>query len=431
MNQSTQQNPRVLIRIAPDVNPWDEPDTLPALRLPWRLLIALIVIACAVYPTATELHPIYTLVMLLVCALAQLVFVRSIMAAVLSLIVLALGSVVSVPIGVSALCILTALSLGAYLITRVRSLRLIALPLAAYAIAFLLCRDPFQAALSLLSLPAAGLLAHTTMKNTGRVGVICATSAALGATALVAFSIVFYRLHGEINAETLRTALEAFREQAVTHLTNSPLTEALEQFWSRAMEAMERLTPPGRVPSGGSVAEQWGFEPFDRATFSSDLVNAAFAALPALLVLTSNFLALTAQTLCHHAYTGSGTPRLATRTAALFVMSVPSAIIFMVCGVIAMFTSGESIASAAIHNVAYILFPPMCLIGFFKTVGDLRRQAKPFVIVIIAVAAVVAPYALLLWLALSGAFATLMRPLVTRMLLESQKHSDNNDDKDS
>lgn len=430
MNQSTQQNPRVLIRIAPDVNPWDEPDTLPALRLPRRLLLALIVIACAVYPTAAELHPIYTLAMLLVCALAQLVFVRSIMAAVLSLVVLALGSIASVSIGVSALCVLTALSLGAYLITLLRSLRLIALPLAAYAIAFFLCRDPLLAALSLASLPAAGLLAHTTMKNTGRVGVICATSAALGITALVAFSVAFYRLHGEINAEALRTALETFREQAVTHLTDSPLTEALEQFWSWAMEAMERLTPPGRVPSG-SLAEQWGFVPFDRAAFSADLVNAAFAALPALLVLTSNFLALSAQTLCHHAYIGSGMSRLATRTAALFVMSVPSAIIFMVCGVITMFTGGESVASAAIHNVTYILFPPMCLIGFFKTVGDLRRQAKPFVIVIIAVAAVIAPYALLLWLALSGAFATLMRPLVTRMILEGQQKSDDNDDKNS
>ena len=223
----------------------------------------------------------------------------------------------------------------------------------------------------------------------------------------------------------LRTSLEQLREDLIAHLTTGRLTAELEQLWNGMLRLMENASP-----YQGTI--DMGLAPFDRAAFSADLVLAAFAVLPALLVLAFNFFALAAQTLCHRAYVGSGMPRLATRTAALFIMSVPSAIIFMVCGVITMFTSGESLVSAAIHNVAYILFPPMCLIGFFKTVGDLRRQAKPFVIVIIAITAVVVPYALLLWLALSGAFATLMRPLITRMLLENQANSDDNsNDKNS
>lgn len=426
MNQTPEEQPRVMIRIMPDVNPWEDPEALPRLRPLPLLLLALLTVVLAVYPSARALHPLYTPAMLLVCVLVQLALVRSLAAGLLSLSTFALGALIAgLEGGTGVACVVSAISLGAYLITRTRSVRLCALPLVAYALAFALCRDATEALLSLVALPAALSLAYATIKNVSRVGVVCATSAAIGGTALLAACILFYRHTGQLSLEAMLNVPIEAREGLILRLTESNLTAHLEQLWNNMLVYMDKLSPY-RV-STGAVAEQLGLAPFDRAAFSRDLVNGIYSVLPALAVLASNLVALNAQTSCRSTYVATGVPSLATRSSALFVMSVPSAVIFLICGLIALFSDGSTVFAAAVCNVTYILFPPMCLIGFFKTVADLRSHPRPFFIVILIVSAAVLPYILLIWLAVSGALATLMRPLVTRMLLDQQSKGDRND----
>lgn len=400
MNQSPQQSPRVTIKLMPDPNPWDDAAALPRMRLPSLLLLSFVVIACAVFPAAPAPAPLYTLAMLVVCAGAQIIFVRSIGAAVLSAAVFLCGTLGgSLVDGTTLLCLLTALAFGSFLITVARSPWLMFIPVTAYAVSFLLCGDILTAALSLITLPAAGMLAYTTMKNSGRVGVICATSFMFGLLCLFAFAIGYYRQSGALSFSGIMQTLAQVREELIVTLQQDEYMERLRQM----------------------LAEQSSSEQPDMTALVRTAVELVFNLLPAIAVLLCNLIALAAQTLCNRTYIGSGMPAYVTQSSQLFIMSIPSAVLFFICAPVSLFTLGSTMATAVMLNIAVILLPPMCIVGFFKTVADLHRHASPFTVLLLVAGIICAPGALILCLAISGALTTIVRPIIAHMLLKNNR----------
>lgn len=400
MNHPPQQSPRVTIKLMPDPNPWDDAAALPRMRLPSLLLLSFVVIACAVFPAAPAPAPLYTLAMLVVCAGAQIIFVRSIGAAVLSAAVFLCGTLGgSLVGGTTLLCLLTALAFGSFLITVARSPWLMFIPVTAYAVSFLLCGDILTAALSLITLPAAGMLAYTTMKNSGRVGVICATSFMFGLLCLFAFAIGYYRQSGALSFSGIMQTLAQVREELIVTLQQDEYMERLRQM----------------------LAEQSSSEQPDMTALVRTAVELVFNLLPAIAVLLCNLIALAAQTLCNRTYIGSGMPAYVTQSSQLFIMSIPSAVLFFICAPVSLFTLGSTMATAVMLNIAVILLPPMCIVGFFKTVADLHRHASPFTVLLLVAGIICAPGALILCLAISGALTTIVRPIIAHMLLKNNR----------
>ncbi len=411
MNNAPNQ-PRPLIRFIADPNPWDDEAALPRLRLPATLLLALLVLACAVYlPTYS---PLYTYVMLAVCIVTYLALVRSVAACAVAVLVFLpsawLGGLAG---GVYALCLLVTVSIGAYLVCTVRSYRLLVIPVLAYAIALLISRDAMLAVLAVLAMPAAGVLAHATMKNSGRVASVSLCAAMLALCAAFGLSLLWYRSFGAISLGDIRATLDTLRDQIILTWEQDEYAELVEQWLASH-------------PFGDTVTT---------STFIHFAVNTAFSLLPAMAVLALNLVSFAAQVTCTNAFVGTGLPMMATRSARLFVLSVPSAVIFLIAGVVSLFSSGTTVFSALMLNLTLILLPPMCIVGAYKLAADFRSRVSPLTVILLIAAVLFAPALLIFGVAVSGAVTTLVRPLVTRLVLERMReqrgpHDSDNDSQD-
>lgn len=404
---------RPLIRLVPDPNPWDDEAALPKLRLPATIMLALLVLACAVYlPSAASV--VYTYVMLAVCIVAYLVVVRSVAACALGALVYLGGAVLGGTVGgVRALCLLVIVAIGAYLVCTVRSYWLLLIPVAAYLVALPICHDAMLAVLAVLAMPGAGVLAHATMKNSGRVACVSLCSLMLAFCGVFGLALLWYHRYGAISLEDIRETLTAVRDQLIASMEQTEYMEVLEQ-WLEAQNA--RI--PARLP-------------VDRLTpdvYLHTYVNMAFSLLPAMAVLYVNLLSFAAQTACTNAFVGTGFPMMATRSARLFILSVPSAIIFLIASAGSLFSS-----SPLMLNLTLILLPAMCIVGVYKLIADFKARFSPLTLILILAAVLLAPRLLLFGVAVSGAVTTLIRPLVTKMVLEKareQLHGDDNDSQD-
>lgn len=408
MNQP--QNPsRVSFRLVPDPNPWSDPATLPRLSHVGTILLCLFVLACAVYPTAavcltTAASDAFTGVMLLCCAAVYLAVVRSVPPTVAAAAIFLLGTLSGSLIGgVLALCLLSAVSIGAYLVCTVRSWWLLTVPALAYAATLVLSGDALLSLIALIAFPAAGILAHSIMQNDGRVGTICATSAVFGLCALFALALVWYRTGGTLSWDELKTLFAEMRELLISTMQESEYLAALQQ----TLDDM----PVAHI---------------DAHTFIRTSVELGFALLPAVLVTLCNLFGYAAQVSCTRAFVGTGMKALMTRVSQLFVLSVPSAIVFFVCTIAMLFTGAQTIGGAVVANLVLILLPGMCLVGIFKLIADARNRFSPLMLLLAIAALLFAPIFLILGLAMSGATTTLLRPIFTRMMLIS--HMQDKDD---
>ena len=403
MNQSFKA-PRVTVQIVADPNPWADALTLPRLSLPGTLLLCLFVLACAVYPIAAS-SSAYTLMMLIACAAVYLAVVRSILPSLTALALFLVGAMVGgLSGGALSLCVLCAVAIGAYVICTVRSWWLVSVPVLAYGCALLICGDVLLGVLSLIAFPAAGILAYSIMQNSGRVGTICATSAVLGLCAVFALALLWYRENGTISWNELMTLLVDVREELILALQESDQLALLQQ----------------------SLDELNMNNPIDAASLVRSVVEAIFLLIPALAVTASNLFGYAAQMSCTRAFVGTGMKQLMTRVSQLFILSVPAAIVFLICTVATLFSDSTTLGGAAIANLFVILLPGMCLVGVFKLIADARRHLSPLMVVLAVAALIFAPQFLILGLALSGAATTLLRPLLTRMMLSA--HDINKDD---
>ena len=172
--------------------------------------------------------------------------------------------------------------------------------------------------------------------------------------------------------------------------------------------------------------------PITPSVYIHTVVDMAFRLLPAIAVLAVDLLAYAAQMTCTRTFVATGLSMMATRHARLFILSVPSAIIFLLAGIISLFSSGTTVFSALALNLTVILFPAMCIVGAYKLIADFKARFSPLTLILIIAAVLFAPKLLLFGVAVSGAVTTLIRPLITRLVLEhAREHKGDGSDNDS
>ena len=380
------------------IGTWETPESIPHLPLPGGILLSLLVVACAVYQLPFSPAPLYTVPLLIACVLALIGVVRSIAVGVafgaLFVCGFAFGGF-SLSTGLALVCPVIVMGLGAYLISTYRSKWLFLLPVLAYACAFALCRDAAMSLISLISFPAAGILAYQTMRHQGRVSVICSTSLLYGLCYVFGYVLLLFLRDGAVSLPELAAQLDALRESTVdTLLQNQAFIDALENTYASVGLKASDVIEPG--------------------------INLVFNLLPGLLICLVNIMAYTAQLTCVRAYTGTGMKSLASRTAQLFVLSVFSGLVYLFCFVITLFSGASNMFTATVQNLLVILLPGMTLVGVFKLISDVKHGVSRLWLLILIGCAVIMPYMLILCISFSGALTTVTRPLITRMIVKTQ-----------
>ena len=392
--------PNVQIRAIVDPNPWDTPDTLPKFHPVGATLLSLFLVAATLYHPALTPHSAYTVVLLGACILVLAAIVRSLMVGIVSTVLFAGGYLLGMLLGADPLTVATpvlasivAIGIGAFLLTACRSKALYLIPFVVYGAALLISRDYLTAALTLVPFPAMGILAYCIMQNRPRVWSICLTSFMYGLCLVFVLALSYYRTAGSITFAELFRALELSREPAIEALLSyEPYTAAMATLY-------KDVDVPIR-------------------TIATTQLEFVFNILPALIIGACNLLAYTAQLMCVQTYASAGMAELMTKASQLFVHSILSAIIYVVCFVVAIFPSEMTMFGAVVYNLLLILLPGMALIGVYKLVGDIRRGMSKIWLFILIGCAIFQPMMLGFCISFSGALTTLTRPLIARMLLK-------------
>ena len=391
MNNSP--SPTIKIQVVPDPNPWESKESLPHFPIPAILVLSFAVLCGALYPALARTFPFLWAPACIVCMLCLVRVVRGLVPKLGISLLFVAGLILRSPsLGAILVGILTAISLMALLITLTRSPWLLALPIAAYVLAWILCGSYVTALLTLLPFPAAAALAYGTMKNDGRVSVICSTAGALVVSALVALSVYWLRLGNDLTLSSVVTLFDDVRQGVAALVAASPDT-----------------------PEINAMMQQAGY-PYTIEELLDLLISLCMPISPAILIGCCSIVAYLAQLLCVRSYAGCGAPQLMTRSAQLFVLSVPSALIYLFCFFVSLFLKQSSVFSAVLLNLQLILLPGMCIAGAWKLYADYRRRPSTLMLVLLGISLLVASPMLIICISLSGAFTTLLRPLIARMI---------------
>jgi hypothetical protein len=370
------------------------------LPLPGALVLALAVLCGAIYPAVMQAYPFLWVPVFAVCTLCLLRVVRGIVpllaAALIYIVGLFLGTAT---LGTALLGVLCAVALYALLITLTRSTWLLLLPVAAYVLAWVLSGSYALALLVLIPFPAAAALAWGTMKNDGRVSVICSTAGALLVCVLLAIAAFWYEVEHELTMESYVRAFDALRAE---------FTRIAQEQANETAQYNEMLA-------------QLGYD-YTVEILIDTTLQLIMLIMPALLIVSCSIFAYTAQLLCIRGFAGCGASGLMTKTAQLFVMSVPSALIYLFAFFSILFnllfSDRSGVFITVMLNLLLILMPGMCIVGAWKLYADYRRRPSVFVLLVILATAFFMPPMLPICIALSGAFTTLVRPIVAKMIAE-------------
>lgn len=239
--------------------------------------------------------------------------------------------------------------------------RLAFIPIAAYGLVLVLCRDPWLALAALIPFPAAAALAFGTRAGAeredapGRVGVICLTSLCLGGAILGLSALLLYRHLGSLSLSHLRDWLDGLR----TSLANT-LVDTYQQLADLFVE--EGQTPPFTVPTEAQAL---------------DTINSIINISPGLAVAFCNIGAAITQCILHGELSSFGYGESVKGRVRLFRMSLMSGIVFLVAGLITLFTaSGESLVGTVAENIFLILEPGLLLGGILRILHNLTRRRQ-------------------------------------------------------
>ena len=220
--------------------------------------------------------------------------------------------------------------------------------LGALAVSLAVTRDPLIALACLIPFPAALALAQGTRTaaaredGPNRVGVICLTSLALGASIAAVAAALIYRALGTLDVTAILAKLDEGRAM---------LTEA--------MASLELSIP---APNGEEI-------PLD-AEYAENLVNQAFNLLPALAVVTVNILAALAQMIQHASLAAFGFGDSVSDRVRLLAMSAVSGAVFIL-GYVTVWVSGtdaSTLVGTVAENVVLILQPGLALCGMLRLI---------------------------------------------------------------
>lgn len=232
------------------------------------------------------------------------------------------------------------------------------IPILAYAAALVLTRDPFAAAAALVPFPPMIALALGTRSSAERengptrVGVICATSLALGLSLLAVTALLLYHTLGTLSPDALAVELENLREALIVDITSAEIPEGLDPELVAELEQL--LTRSG----------------------AENMVNSVFNLLPAIFVVVANVLAAVAQMALHATLRTFRMESSLTPRVRAFHMSLISCLVFFAAYLVAFFENANSstLTGTVAQNIYIILMPGLALAGMIRVTTALTRK---------------------------------------------------------
>ena len=398
--------PNLQVKVVTEKNPWEDPASLPRMSALGTWLLCLVCLVSAIYPALMVAYASFWWLPLTLLAIFYLRTNHTLHGWLLLAVTFIGGSVVGGPsFGAALVCLISTMVISTLLHTTTRHPLLICLPVVAYAVTCVIGGEPVTALLSVIAFPAAYMLGRSIMKNEGRVASICACALMLG-TMLLLFAALLWRTSGaEMSYDALTAYVNAFHEE----ILNTALTDP-------DFKAVLAMLDTSQVPL---------------ADLLSQTLSLLLLLMPGVVIVLILALAYATQYLSVMSYSALGMKQLCTLVSRRFIMSVLSAILFIVCSIVALFPADRvTIPLALANNLWVILFPGMLIVGFWSLYASYRARPSPLTIVLILVAAFLMPPLLLIFVALTGAATTLTRPLLLRMASMIKQQNGNADDSD-
>lgn len=234
--------------------------------------------------------------------------------------------------------------------------RLAFIPLAAYGLSLILCRDPLLSLLSLLPFPAAAALAFGTRAAAGRedapgrVGVICLTSLCLGVCTVGVALLLLGRHLGTLSP----THLSAWLEELRTSLSRA-IVELMQQVADALPEQSNGQAVLVTVPSEEEAR---------------NIVNSFINIFPGMAIALCNILAALCQVVLYNGLSAFGYATSLCGRVRSLRMSIMSCVVFLLAAIITTVTSFTSRDSTLVgtvaQNISLILQPGLLLIGVLR-----------------------------------------------------------------
>lgn len=235
--------------------------------------------------------------------------------------------------------------------------RLAFIPLAAYGLSLILCRDPLLSLLSLLPFPAAAALAFGTRAAAdgredapGRVGVICLTSLCLGVCTVGVAFLLLGRHLGTLSPTHLSEWLESLR---------TSLSRAIVEIIQQVVDALPEQTS-GEVALITVPTEEE----------ARNTVNSFINIFPGMAIALCNIFAALGQVILHGCLTAFGYEASVRGQVRRFRMSIMSCLVFLVAAIITIVTSltsrDSTLVGTVAQNISLILQPGLILIGVLR-----------------------------------------------------------------
>ena len=320
------------------------------------------VAVCAAYPGAYGSTVLAVLV--LVLSAFSLIMARSTMSILL----------IAIPIGISFLyggnfalaalicSVRMTVGLGSYIFAKVKSPFIPAVIPAAYLIAFLFGRDPIVAFLSLVAFPAAFVLSLAINKKTDRLSAICYTSATLIGCGVAALVIWIAVENGGLAGNVFVGAADKFFDRLVVYYT--------EQYAELA----------ARYEEFGLNAVAYGLSAED----AKEYAVAVYGIIPALAVVAVNAVSFIAFQINTSLLSKVEKAKMLIRKKFEFSMSWISAVLFIVAGLVMLYTSysGNETVALIAQNIYLILLPGLVLTAVLLLLGK-RENGRSHIFLLI------------------------------------------------
>lgn len=320
------------------------------------LVFAATVVVCAAYQGAYGNAVLAALVIAL--SALSLLMARSISSVLLIAIPAALSLVYGGDFAVAALiCSVTmTVGLGGYLFATVKSPFIPAVIPVAYLVAFLFSMNPVGALLSLVAFPAAFVLSLTIKKKAGRLPTICYTSATLLASAAIALLIWIAVENGGLANNVFVGTADRFFDRLVVYYT--------KQYEELAL----------RYEALGINAVDMGLSAEEAKAYAVGV----YGIIPALAVVAANATSFVAFQINTSLIGGSDKRKMLLGNELDFSMSWISAAVFIVAGLVMLYTNyyGNETVALIAQNIYLILLPGLVFTTVLLLLGKTESGKK-------------------------------------------------------
>ena len=261
--------------------------------------------------------------------------------------------------------VIMTVGLGSYLFSKVKSPFVPVVIPVAYLIAFLFGGDPIVAFLSLVAFPAAFVLSWAMNKKADRLSAICYTSAALIACGIVALVIWIAVENGGLAGNVFVGAADKFFDRLVVYYT--------EQYAELA----------ARYEEFGLSAVAYGLSSED----AKEYAVAVYGIIPALAVVAVNAISFIAFQINTSLLSKVEKTKMFLSKRLEFSMSWISAALFIVAGLVMLYTSysGNETVALIAQNVYLILLPGLVLTAVLLLLGK-RENGRSHIFLLIGLA---------------------------------------------